>query len=187
MILISAENTRLQIWGDFNLLCLANVGWSDISLEFVTELFSRNVRWLLQKEPSLGNIEQVDRHTVGRYRLDKTFKHTIVSRRLVTFQVNFLERVGRQEGKSQQVILKSYNKSLGNPNKTIKRNLQKSCKEILHNDKNWNTFFDRIYINPPSERTLSRLLVDAVTDSEKQRYHSRYRTSHQYQGAARRY
>lgn len=65
-----------------------------IRLPFLLECWDRNVKWMLEKDPSLQNLEPDG--TVSKKRLESTLRLSAVSQRLLMFQVYFLTTVARQ-------------------------------------------------------------------------------------------
>mmetsp|Transcript_28826 Transcript_28826/g.32313 ORF Transcript_28826/g.32313 Transcript_28826/m.32313 type:complete len:679 (+) Transcript_28826:102-2138(+) len=147
-------------------LTLSQKGWDSLMKPLVMEVFDRNVRWNLQKDPSLGNHFLPDAD-----RLDKTFAATITSLRLLMFQVHFMSTIGRPAGTSGPFdILDNYEKRLGKPTTAQKEDLLMNAKEILA-VKTWNEFFLRLGGGAPTWQRLVGILKQAVENSKRKGYH----------------
>jgi hypothetical protein len=81
-------------------LTLSRASWKDAAEQFLGELFVRNARWILQDAPHLATIDTRQRNTESALMIDDAFIHTLVSRRLVMFQVYFLKNIGRLDNQS---------------------------------------------------------------------------------------
>ncbi len=81
-------------------LTLSTAGWEDVAEQFLGELFVRNVRWILQDAPHLAHIHTGRDGGQSALMIDDAFTCTLVSRRLVMFQVYFLKNIGRPNNQS---------------------------------------------------------------------------------------
>ena len=160
-------------------MCFALSGrsWKDAAFLFLREVFDRNVRWLLQDHPQLGR--RGGGAAVDEQRLRTTFRASRTSLRLVMFQVHFLTQVARPEGRSPAEVLESYKFSLGRPSDAVQGRLQGAAKAILAASY-WPEFFARCQVPAPSPAALTRILEEAVGNSERKGYHrSRPRAAEQ--------
>lgn len=81
-------------------LTLSTAGWEGVAEQFLGELFVRNVRWILQDAPHLAHIHTGRGGGQSALMIDDSFTCTLVSRRLVMFQVYFLKNIGRPNNQS---------------------------------------------------------------------------------------
>jgi len=154
------------------LLCLSsNYRWENVAKEFLSESFDRNVLWLLDKRsgdhPELCYLES---YPVSTYRMEVSFKSTLVSRRLLMFQVAFLKLVGRPAGKTLGDILNGYRGSYGMPSQPAINKLHQTCKDIFA-IQNWNEFYSALGLPTPSAEEITSALREAVRRSEAKGYH----------------
>lgn len=150
------------------LLTLSDLNWQDVAVPFLREMLCRNVRWVLKEHGSLKRISS--RTFVDQGRLDLTFKSSKTSLRLLMFQVYFLTKYGRPHGKTSETLLVECNRCLGIPSDQQKMELQKKCVEIRQGD-SWDLFFAGVGMPSLTPLSLSNMLVDAVVESKKNRYH----------------
>jgi predicted RNA-binding protein with RPS1 domain len=95
---VSGEEGRLKAnvpnLGEF--ICLLSVsdqyGWAAVAAPLLAEVFDRNVLWLLKRYPRLAELEDVG---VNQERLRCTFQSSLVSMRLIMFNVWFLNNVAK--------------------------------------------------------------------------------------------
>ena len=149
-------------------MTLTNTSWEDMtqgpqvspgmSMPFILETFDRNVRWTLKDYPHLAR-----RNIPINRRLEDTFTATTVSRRLLMFQVYFLRHVS-------PTTLQQYNKSLGRPSHAIERTMPKVCREIMAVN-TWPDFFQRMEVSCPEKRRFEEVLLTAIDNSRRKRYH----------------
>ncbi len=69
---------------------------------FLGELFDRNARWILKDSPYMGCLAHTRESSA--YIIDQAFSSTVVSRRLVMFQVYFLQNIGRMNNKGIKIF-----------------------------------------------------------------------------------
>lgn len=81
-------------------LTLSTASWEDVAEQFLGELFVRNVRWILQDAPHLAHVHTGRDGGQSALMIDDAFTCTLVSRRLVMFQVYFLKNIGRPNNQS---------------------------------------------------------------------------------------
>jgi len=145
-------------------LTLSSKGWNDaLCYPFLREMLARNVRWVLQKKPSLENP--------SLERAKHTFEASLTSLRLVAFQVLFLHLVGRPSGTSgPHDVLAGYERRLGRPTGKQRATLQDMAKRTLKLS-SWAQFFTLVGANVPSGETLQELLVGSIASSAAKGYH----------------
>jgi len=138
--------------------------------DFIVELFSRNVKWMLKEHPELEKIESDE---VSWGRINTTWSSCLTSLRLVMFQVYFIKNIGKSEGKKPEDLLMYYNRSFGLPNKKMRNELFINTQHIK-SIKGWPEFFDFIGVKRPSPKGLTTLLKNAINDSNNKRYHGEW-------------
>ncbi len=144
---------------------------------FVSEMFDRNVRWIIDARPQLANtrLNQNDR-------LDLTFAASLTSLRLLMFQVCFLHLIGSNSTTDaldkysifslDHLELKQVDNSFGIPSTRMKETLQIACKEILLVN-SWSTFLQRVGLGLMSSKALYDWLVKSIGNSARKQYHKR--------------
>ncbi|KAF9535126.1 hypothetical protein CPB83DRAFT_872962 [Crepidotus variabilis] len=134
-----------------------------ISAAFIKEAFTRNVRWDLQDLPELEVFES----GACNYRLETTFDNSKTSLRLIMFQVAFLNMFLETCGGNIGRLDDNY----GTAEKQIPEGMVKEIKDIYKVD-NWAQFFERVRFGEAlSNEDISKMLRQAVKDSEKREYH----------------
>jgi len=145
--------------------------WDDLKFAFLCECFDRNVRWVLKKYPQLVEIGALS--VPEEERILKTFDASIVSLRLIMFQVYFMQTYAKPKGKTIPEIEAYYDRHFGKPSNYDKERLQKECFAILKTVKNFDDFFLRVgYEKPPTQEYLARWLTRSLMFSSRKRYHS---------------
>ncbi len=97
-----------------NLAIVDGYNWNDISDAFIHEGLDRQVKWYLNKCPKLQS------ECTYKERIVLTLKSTMISRRLVTFQVFFLKNICKQNEYSLADLLNNYNKRWSRPTNKLK-------------------------------------------------------------------
>ena len=146
------------------LLTLTERRWEQIAPVFILETFSRNAKWMLESAPELAYLES--HNSVHRVRT--TWAAARTSQRLLMFQVCFLRLLGRPASAPWTQVLEGYNTCFGRPVAALRRQLHRSCQEILA-VKSSSEFFDRLGVPAPPE--LCAVLRCAIRDSEAAGYH----------------
>eukprot|EP01094_Clydonella_sp_ATCC50884_P024317 TRINITY_DN6063_c0_g1_i2.p1 TRINITY_DN6063_c0_g1~~TRINITY_DN6063_c0_g1_i2.p1 ORF type:complete len:291 (-),score=16.70 TRINITY_DN6063_c0_g1_i2:54-926(-) len=160
------------------LLTVVDIGWDETWRAYLDECFTRNVRWLLKKYPDL---EQLDGTIRKEDRLERSFKGSIVSYRLLLFNVYFLRNIARPHGLALHQIADAYDARDGFAHPEQEELLQQKCMEIQHVS-TWGEFLDDIQPSGSarlSEDVLVEMLEGAIRKSAERGYHkpSRSRSS----------
>lgn len=142
----------------------ATISWKNhLASPFISETLTRNVRWLLQKHPSLAILE--DDSSPPEYRLCTTFAESKTSLRLVMFQVFFLETFAKPDN----TMATQY----GFPDTDVPARITRGIKEIYAVN-GWKMFFERIGLTEAVQAGpggMSRRLRDAIISSSDRSYH----------------
>lgn len=146
------------------MLTLTDTTWDEIKAAYMTEAMARNVRWLLEKHPELGYLES---HR-SQYRVNTTCEASRTSQRLLMFQVNFLQLVGRPEGKGWTQVLQAYDQSFGQPSCGKRRQLHRLCKSVMGVE-SFHEFYRLIGVAVPP--LICGVMRSAVRNSRRRRYH----------------
>lgn len=150
-------------------LTLSTAGWEGVAEQFLGELFVRNVRWILQDAPHLAHIH-TGRGGQSALMIDDSFTCTLVSRRLVMFQVYFLKNIGRPNNQSWRDSLTTYHRTMGRPTHSMKAHLHAASKAIMA-VASWDEYFDRIWMPRMSGPQLTARLGSAIAESAARNYH----------------
>lgn len=175
--------------GEF--LCLLAVSrrytWDDVSRAVVKETLERNASWAIDKfailaKPGIG----------AEVRLEKTFKASIVSIRLLCFNVWFLrnivfKRYG-EESTVQSIVAEKravgplpnlvdrrweeYEERRGVPRLSEIDLLQEEMRKIVHGDglNSWADYFTKLNLKPLKATELSQLLRMSLNDAVEKGY-----------------
>lgn len=136
------------------------VSWKDhLANPFIGEVLSRNVKWLLQKHPTLAVLE--DANTPPQRRLKTTFTESRTSLRLVMFQVFFLETFA------------TMSTQYGFPDADVPARITAGIKEIYAIN-GWKAFFLRIGLTEAADagpKSMAARLRAAIVSSAAKSYH----------------
>ena len=174
--------------GEF--LCLLAVSkkytWDDVSAAVLKETLDRNASWAVDKYPSLAHFG-----TSTKNRLERTFKASVVSIRLLCFNVWFLRNVvfkrygaqattaeileAEQRGPSiscTDMRWAEYEEQKGVPRPEEIEMLQEQMRRTLHGDglNSWSEYFVNLNLKPLAADDLSQLLVMSLHDSVRKGY-----------------
>mmetsp|Transcript_69398 Transcript_69398/g.165336 ORF Transcript_69398/g.165336 Transcript_69398/m.165336 type:complete len:958 (-) Transcript_69398:175-3048(-) len=175
--------------GEF--LCLLAVSkkytWDDVSAAVLKETLDRNASWALDKYPSLAGFG-----TSPENRLERTFKASIVSIRLLCFNVWFLrnvvfKRYGAQATSAEILEAEQrggpkvsctdmrwaeYEEQKGIPRPEEINMLQEQMRRTLHGNglNSWSEYFVNLNLQPLKADELSQLLVMSLHDSVRKGY-----------------
>lgn len=164
--------------GEF--LCLLSASdkytWDDIALPVLNETLDRNVLWLLKAHPHLVSASANEKERVQR-----ALKASEVSRRLLMFNIWFLQNVSHLQHthvesgcaccKKAQCLLPRYERTKGLPSQTIINALQQACRRFLDPSQNWNTYLEAVGCEPMDDSAINRWLVRSLFNSARKGYH----------------
>ena len=148
------------------LLSISNRTWKDLCYDYFIESCERGVLWTLKKCPQLSKLNDSE---ISHFRINTTFKTSIVARRLMMFQAYFLTNISKPNGKTWKDLLSEYELTMGTPSSEQKLDLHRRCKKILQVD-NFEDFFEFCYMNLIDKKELTAILKNAVANSEKKGY-----------------
>ena len=145
---------------------LRPMSWDAISVHYLKEALTRNVRWVLQGAPELEVME----NGISDYRLNTTFSNSKTSLRLIMFQITFLNLFIETYASGISRLDDNY----GFADKELPERMVKEIKEIFMVD-TWPEFFSRVQythgMNFTKEK-ISAILRQTVQDSAARGYHS---------------
>jgi len=142
------------------LLATDEFQWEDFIKVFTQELFARNVRWYA------NTFLQEESIPDERKRLEMVFRKTEISRKIVMFQISFLQMVGKGESD-----LQSLNSRLGQLSYDKRRRMMKRARAIVK-CQTWKQYFQFCSHPIPRAEELVEMLKSAWDESLAQRYHS---------------
>eukprot|EP00026_Physarum_polycephalum_P008028 Phypoly_transcript_08104.p1 GENE.Phypoly_transcript_08104~~Phypoly_transcript_08104.p1 ORF type:complete len:481 (+),score=74.05 Phypoly_transcript_08104:101-1444(+) len=150
----------------------SRVTWQQIGQVFLQEQLDRSVVWMLDEKTGKGHGElaYLETSSVSDYRLKVSLESSITGKRLLMFQVLFLEKIGRPAGRTPAEVLKRLNASYGAPPPGSAALLQRESNKI-YSVKTWDQFYARISLPCPSKKELTKMLRQSVINSEKKGYH----------------
>eukprot|EP01084_Bolivina_argentea_P194935 334541_1 len=169
------EKAETKDLGKFilNLAIVDEYKWEDIAEAFVGESLSRQVKWYLRKYPKLEYLDESQ--CSYKERIVLTLKSTMISRRLVEFQVFFLKNICKQKGYVISDLLHNYNKQWGRPNNKLKNLLIKKVNEILlekDNINSWLKYMNKMGIKKyKTNLQICNALKKAIINSKNKEYH----------------
>jgi hypothetical protein len=148
----------------------STLSWHDIRFEFLREMLSRNVMWLLRPHPELAKLtEQTDNPGVPNYcaRVTRSFDSAQTGLKLVAFQMYFMTQAC---GQAPLETLQAYNRTQGQVSATKAQALLRHAKKIMAMQ-NWADFFDLVQVPRLAPSVMAQLLRDSVTASLSAGYH----------------
>lgn len=146
------DKNHVPSLGEFlALLTISEIPWKEVARAYLEENFIRNVRWVVQKYPGtfclhlridkpptyiLLNHAELDTTqpdpVVDQHRCAKTLLATLISTRLLMFQVYFLESVlGQEPGKRLDQIAEMYDRTYGRLNNATKEKFLRAMRDII--------------------------------------------------------
>jgi len=175
--------------GEF--LCLFAVSkrhtWDDVSAAVLKETLARNASWALDKYPSLA-----DYSISAEARLERTFKASVVSIRLLCFNVWFLRHVVFKrygpEAASADIIeaelqggpgksctdmrWEEYEEQKGVPRPSEIELLQEHVRRTIHGEglNSWADYFTSLNMQPLKPYELSQLLIMSLHEAVRMGY-----------------
>eukprot|EP00484_Ammonia_sp_Unknown_P014855 CAMPEP_0197073344 /NCGR_PEP_ID=MMETSP1384-20130603/210556_1 /TAXON_ID=29189 /ORGANISM="Ammonia sp." /LENGTH=2115 /DNA_ID=CAMNT_0042512181 /DNA_START=59 /DNA_END=6403 /DNA_ORIENTATION=+ len=160
-----------------NLVICYKYSWDDLKESFIKEGNIRNIKWALQKYPDLEYMD-TDK-CPDNYRIESMLKSTTVSRRLIAFQIWFIQNIARpSEVTSRKELLLSYNRRWGRPTNRQKASLMKVVKEVLapepdYRHTQWIRYFESVGIGGEfkSKQDVLNYLRANVEESRRRSYH----------------
>jgi ubiquitin-protein ligase len=154
--------------GEFLLyLAISNkYSWSELSESFLDELMIRQVLWLIRKCPELLSFAPSRR----THRLHESFNNNLTSFRLIAFQVYFLISIRPDSSITLWKMYDTYNKRLGMARGGTSQELQLECQEIMEM-KEYDQWFDRLHIERKTRIEQEQMLIRAIKESERLKYH----------------
>lgn len=129
--------------------------WEEAADAYLSESMRRQVMWYVKDDSKLGMLD-----TDQKYRLDNTLKKTEVSRKLLAFQVLFLD-IAMPKGKSRKELIKRYDDNLGFPTPDMVKEMKDSV-DTINNMKTFSDWYKVLKLKPPSDKELYDKLVKCV-------------------------
>lgn len=172
--------TKVPNLGEF--ICLLSVSdqhdWSCVAATLLSEVFDRNVLWLLKRSPHLAELSDVG---VSQERLRRTFQSALVSMRLIMFNVWFLNNVAKaphlhydrlhmEACHHASCTLLRYERTKGLPLHSTIEALHRAVKRILAVS-SWHDYFDAVGIEHIQPAALCKWLRQSVLGSLRKGYH----------------
>lgn len=132
---------RQSLWPTINTLLktiyyfVCTFRWQDAAMAYLSESWRRHVMWYVKEDAKLGFLD-----TDKPYRINQTFERTAVSRKLLAFQVLFLD-IAMPKDKTRKDLIKRYDANLGFPTAEMVKVMKDSI-EKLKNVKTYKDWFD---------------------------------------------
>ncbi|KAK3587844.1 hypothetical protein CHS0354_019713 [Potamilus streckersoni] len=129
--------------------------WQNASNAYLSESWRRNVMWYVKEDAKLGFLD-----TDQKYRLENTLMRTEVSRKLLAFQVLFLD-IAMPNGKSRKELIQRYDDNLGFPTPEMVAEMKNSVDRIK-NMKTYADWYSVLKLKPLSNDEIFNQLVKAL-------------------------
>lgn len=130
--------------------------WQDLADAYLSESFRRNVMWYVKEDSKLGFLD-----TDKDYRMKETLTRTLVSRKLLAFQVLFQD-IAMPKGMSRKDIIKRYDDNMGFPSEEMVNQMKAACNKINNEMKTYADWFKILKLPVPAEDELFTRFVEAV-------------------------
>ncbi|XP_076436987.1 uncharacterized protein LOC143276386 [Babylonia areolata] len=130
--------------------------WSEASEAYLYESFRRNVMWFVKDDAKLGYLD-----TAADYRLQHTFTRTEVSRKILAFQVLFLDIALPGSLKRKQII-ERYDAHFGFPTTEMVAAMKDACDVIKNKMATYDDWFKVLKLKPWPKDELFQKLVEAL-------------------------
>jgi len=170
--------SRVPNLGEF--ICLLSASekyrWSSVAAALLSEVFDRNVLWLLKKYPHLGKISDTG---ISKERLRCTFQAALVSMRLIMFNAWFLNNVAKpahtHSGSAcvctaSTCTLGRYERTKGVPPRQQIEAVHTAVRSICEVN-SWEGYFKALDVQPVAPLDLCNWLRQSVMSSLRKRYH----------------
>lgn len=109
-------------------------------MAYMSESWRRHVMWYVKDDAKLGFLD-----TDKDYRIKQTFERTAVSRKLLAFQVLFLD-IAMPKDKTRADLIKRYDTNLGFPTAEMVKAMKDSI-DKLKNVKTYKDWFDVSFLS----------------------------------------
>lgn len=129
--------------------------WSDAADAYLSESWRRQVMWYVKDDSKLGMLD-----TPMDYRLAQTLERTAVSRKLLAFQVLFLD-IAMPKGKSMKELIQRYDVNLGFPTPDMVTQMKASV-DTINNMVSFKDWYKVLGLKPPGDKEIYDRLVKAV-------------------------
>nr|KAG5687976.1 hypothetical protein BaRGS_023100 [Batillaria attramentaria] len=130
--------------------------WKMAADTCVEETFRRNVMWYVKDDVKLGYLD-----TDSAYRLQHTFARTEVSRKVLAFQVLFLD-IALPSDKTRAEVVARYDAHYGFPTPEMVSEMKAACDRIKNDVKTYDDWFRILKMEPWTRAKLTEKLVDGV-------------------------
>ncbi|CAE7553476.1 UBC5B, partial [Symbiodinium pilosum] len=155
--------------GEF--ICLLSASqkhsWQSVAGPLLTEVFDRNVLWVLKKYPHLAQLSDAG---VSRERLRATFQAALVSMRLIMFNAWFLNKVAKPSADTSDSALARYERTKGVPPRHQIEAVHRAVRTICEVD-SWEAYFDSLGVERVKPEQLCNWLRQSVRNSAQKGYH----------------
>ncbi|XP_033761678.1 LOW QUALITY PROTEIN: uncharacterized protein LOC117343441 [Pecten maximus] len=129
--------------------------WEGAADAYLSESWKRHVMWYVKEDSRLGFLD-----TDKKVRVPETFSRTQVSRKLLAFQVLFLE-IAMPKGMSRDAMKKRYDDNMGFPTDEMVANMKTSVQKI-NDAKTYQDWFKVVNLKPPTDDEVNDRLLAAV-------------------------
>ena len=150
----------------FYLLVSRKHKYNQILQAYFDEQLDRQVFWLLQSVPELGD-ESFDKD-FGEQRAQHTFKVQSTSYQMFALSINMIKIIGEEKQPSE--LLKNYEENLCKLSNSAEEKIQKVCFDILKIN-NYEEFFKIVGLPSLSTEQVISKLRQAVVNSKNKKYH----------------
>ncbi|XP_013417180.1 uncharacterized protein LOC106178514 [Lingula anatina] len=129
--------------------------WQDASDAYLSESWRRNVMWYVKDDAKLGFMD-----TPQNYRLEKTLQATAVSRKILAFQVLFLD-IAMPKSMTRDNVVKRYDENFGFPTTKMVAEMKAACSKI-ETMKSYEDWFKVLRLDPIPDDKLFEKLIESL-------------------------
>jgi hypothetical protein len=166
------------------LILLSDLSWQEMQAAVVEEVLTRNARWIVRAQPSLGLAKEGERRQLSG-RMEKSWDASSTGLKLTAFQIRFFVNVlpwarsalpanllaayERRPKSLLQVARAMYNSLGGRPTPDMLTRFQNEAKQI-ESLTNFSDFFNMINM-PRGDMDIQIMLCNAMASSSRAGYH----------------
>ena len=166
--------------------------WKDIRKHYLEESGDRNIMWILKKYPYVSNIDDPkkileqshivdeddpEEETLERWKeslLPKIFKLTSVGKKLLLFNLHFINKV---IGDDKDKFIRTLDCNYGYPTNEMKENFQNDINDI-NNVNSYSEFYKYLDLYKPNDEILAQKIIYSVQRSNRKGYNKGLKTGY---------
>lgn len=146
--------------------------WKDIKDYYLEEGLKRNIYWILLANPDFHKAKN-GFFFQNPKRLQASFDAVAVGKRLLVFNLYFLNKIARPPGKSLKDVARIHDYYYGKPDPDIRSKFQEDIQKI-YQIKSWKDFYREIRVSYRGDGFIGNQLFWAYNDSNACGYNAKF-------------